>query len=306
MLLGAGLFVLRSWIPEPPATLVVSEERLLQIVAEWQSHSGVAPDAEQRRDLLAQAVDEELLLSVALDADLEHRDPELRRRLIRLARFVADDPKAGEEELFDEALALDLHRKDLTARERLVEGGRYLLSGGDDLPAPTDAELETFLEDHRDEIELPERTAVIQLLFTAANHADPLAAARSALDELAARGLGPDAVELPGDGGSLPTRPGLLPHLTLVRRFGEAFADLAFRAEPGRWQGPVESSWGAHLLWVEERQPASLPKLDEARDELTRAWTDELRKRNLEQSLAELRRHRTVIVEHPPGFEAGS
>ncbi|MCB1054961.1 MAG: peptidyl-prolyl cis-trans isomerase [Acidobacteria bacterium] len=303
-LLGGALFVVRSLLPQPEAPLVVSEERLLQVLAEWQSHSGVAPDVEQQRELIAEAVDEELLLSVALESGRIEQDPALRRRLVRLARFVTDDPDESEDALLPEALDLDLQRKDLEARQMLLDTGRYLLSGGDDLPAPTEADLATYLDTHRSDFEVPARVTLIQLLFTPARHPDPVAAARAAQAQLAELPLPAEAMDLPGDGSRLPRELAAISYLDLTRRLGREVADLAFAAEPHRWQGPVTSSWGFHLLWIVTRTPAAVPTVDEIRDELAEAWTDTLRTRNLERGLEELRQRREVVVERPPGFEA--
>ena len=49
--------------------------------------------------------------------------------------------------------------------------------------------------------------------------------------------------------------------------FGPAMAQAVFAIEPGdgRWHGPFESPYGAHLVLVSARRAARTPSLDEIR-----------------------------------------
>ena len=44
-----------------------------------------------------------------------------------------------------------------------------------------------------------------------------------------------------------------MPQSDVARTFGEGFAKQLFAVEPGRWQGPIPSSFGVHFVFVDER-----------------------------------------------------
>ena len=84
--------------------------------------------------------------------------------------------------------------------------------------------------------------------------------------------------------------------------FGAAFAESVFELEPGSWQGPVESSYGVHLVLVRDRTEPRLPDLSEVRD---RVKVDLLDKRQREMNdafYAALRERYEVVVAEPTGL----
>ncbi|MDY7093560.1 MAG: peptidylprolyl isomerase [Acidobacteriota bacterium] len=308
LLIGLALFLFQELRSEEIPPLVISRERLGQLAAEWSSHSGAAPNAEEAEQLVEQAIEDELLMEVALDHGLHREDPQVRRRLVRLGRFVSGAPEAAdadENELFEQALELGLHRRDALARQRLTDGARFLLTEEDPQPRPSDEELREYLQQERETFELPPRARVTQLLFPAENRRQ----AAEVLGRLQSDGIGPHAAELSEEGPWAPPppprRPGPLSREDLQRRFGDAFAELAFSAETGSWAGPVSSPWGEHLLWVEERLPASLPEVDGNREVLTESWILHRRRTRLADALEELRTQREIVVQRPPGFGTG-
>ena len=56
--------------------------------------------------------------------------------------------------------------------------------------------------------------------------------------------------------------------------FGDGFAKRIFVMEPGRWQGPIPSSFGQHFVYISERMPGSLPPLDAIRPAVLREWSN--------------------------------
>ena len=55
-----------------------------------------------------------------------------------------------------------------------------------------------------------------------------------------------------------------------VYLFGTVFTDGLKGLEAGRWAGPVESGFGLHLVWVDDRVPARAPQRAPARGRGTR------------------------------------
>jgi hypothetical protein len=50
--------------------------------------------------------------------------------------------------------------------------------------------------------------------------------------------------------------------------FGAKFTRSLFQLDPGSWQGPIESGFGWHLVWVESMTPARVPAFEEVEPEV--------------------------------------
>ncbi len=79
----------------------------------------------------------------------------------------------------------------------------------------------------------------------------------------------------------------------LTGTFGEAFAEALFDAPEGTWTGPVESSYGQHLVRITGREPATLPPLSAIRErilhDVMRAQREEAVRARIEALLARYR-----------------
>ena len=61
----------------------------------------------------------------------------------------------------------------------------------------------------------------------------------------------------------------------LAKEFGPAFAQAIFRARPGTWQGPIESGFGWHLVFVDSFVPGRAPAFAEVESDVKTAWLGE-------------------------------
>jgi parvulin-like peptidyl-prolyl isomerase len=68
---------------------------------------------------------------------------------------------------------------------------------------------------------------------------------------------------------------------------------------PGRWEGPVESAYGLHLVFVRERVEARDPALAEVRDAVAREWLAYRRERAREDLYRELRGRYEIEIAAP-------
>jgi parvulin-like peptidyl-prolyl isomerase len=83
----------------------------------------------------------------------------------------------------------------------------------------------------------------------------------------------------------------------VARDFGTGFARQVETAPLGHWSGPIASSFGAHLVRVTARTPATLPELDGIRRIVAREWENERRVSSRSDSYQKLRSHYTVVIE---------
>jgi hypothetical protein len=69
-----------------------------------------------------------------------------------------------------------------------------------------------------------------------------------------------------------------------------------FAASTGAWAGPLKSSFGLHVVYVDESKPGRRAILAEVRDSVAQEWANERRRQAEEAQLAErLKRHRVRI-----------
>jgi hypothetical protein len=84
--------------------IVISRERERTLAEEFQRRWNGPPSAAQRRALVADAVDQELLFREAKVLALELGDGSVRRRLVEKMRLVGDRPGRGEDALVRDAV----------------------------------------------------------------------------------------------------------------------------------------------------------------------------------------------------------
>jgi parvulin-like peptidyl-prolyl isomerase len=107
----------------------------------------------------------------------------------------------------------------------------------------------------------------------------------------------------------LPTELPVGPLSEVTRLFGSDFAARVDAVAPGEWAGPLESSYGLHLVFVSEREDAWRPTLAAVRPLVEREFLAERRKTELQALYDRLLQKYTVSIDLPKeaeGKAAGS
>ncbi len=195
-----------------------------------------------------------------------------------------------------EASAMGLDRDDTVVRRRLRQKFEFLAEE-DAAGPPSDAELKAYLEKHADEFRPEPRLAFRQVYLNATKRgaAAPSDAARL-LDRLRRAGASA-ATQALGDATLLPESQTLAPLGDVVRYFGRDFAEKVDALPAGRWEGPVASPFGLHLVLVTERTAPALPTLDEVRPRVEAELVAERKKERLDALYAGLLAKYRVTVE---------
>jgi hypothetical protein len=97
------------------------------------------------------------------------------------------------------------------------------------------------------------------------------------------------------------------PQRDIARTFGEGFATQLAAVEPGRWQGPIPSGFGAHFVFIDERTQGAVPPLGTIRDAVQREWLNARRIEAESKFYRTLRDRYQIVVEMPSraaAFEA--
>jgi len=194
-----------------------------------------------------------------------------------------------------EALALGLDQGDTVIRRRLQQKIQFMTDAGADAVAPTDADLQAYLDAHAAKFQIAAETGFEQVFLNPERRGPELdAEATTILAKLQADpALDPATF---GDASLLPAEMPLTDVASISAAFGPEFAAAVGAAPPGRWIGPVELSFGLHLVRVSQRRPGRLPALSELRDLVVREWAND-RRQAAEQARLEalLKRYRVTI-----------
>jgi len=108
------------------------------------------------------------------------------------------------------------------------------------------------------------------------------------------QGTDPDSV---GDPLLLDAEIRLSPLWDINKQFGEEFGRNLSGLKSGKWEGPVRSGFGLHLVLVTKRVGGRLPDLKEVRETVKRDWTFERQKELKDAAYAKIRERYVVIVE---------
>jgi parvulin-like peptidyl-prolyl cis-trans isomerase-like protein len=211
--------------------------------------------------------------------------------------------RVREEVLYREALALGLDKDDIIIRRRLQQKMQFVT---DDIVAqiqPTDDELNTYLKAHPDTFRAERRWTFSQVYLNPEKHGETLARDTARLLAQLNQAGGKADVSTLGDSLLLEHSFKAVPGSEVARQFGDKFATTLGELAPGQWQGPVESGYGTHLVFVSERTEGRAPALAEVRDAVMREWTNTQRLEANEKFYQELLKHYTVTIEAPQPVE---
>ncbi|MBU3030179.1 peptidyl-prolyl cis-trans isomerase [Paracoccus marinaquae] len=170
---------------------------------------------------------------------------------------------ALEEAQVREAIALGLDRGDPVIRQRLSLKMQFLSESGAALLAADEATLQAYLEANPDKFARPAQAAFEQVLLPAQ--------AEAARTGIAALEDGADPADFAGP-SLLPSRIPLTAAPTIDQMFGPGFHDALAGLSLSGWQGPIQGSYGRHLVRISERREGILPPLADIRARVEAEW----------------------------------
>ena len=209
------------------------------------------------------------------------------------------DEHVKEEIATREATAMGLDEDDTIIRRRLRQKMEFLVEDAVDQVAPTDAELQAWLDAHPETFRAEVRVAMRQIYFSSERRgASAAAEAERLLARL--RPAGPKAKTAAlGDASMLPAELPLGPLSEVARAFGSEFAAKVEALPAGQWSGPLESPYGLHVVVVTERVAAARPALADVRPLVEREFQAERRRNRLQGLYDRLLQKYTVEIEMP-------
>lgn len=201
-----------------------------------------------------------------------------------------------EEIYYREALRLGLDQDDTVIRRRLRAKMEFLITAEIENVAPTDAELQTWLDAHTERYAADPLFTFEQVYISTTSN--PSADGARAHDILARLTHGDDARSL-GDPILLPRAMDAASKSDVARQFGDAFANALARSPRNAWAGPIESEYGIHLVIVRGVSAETAPVLSDVRQVVENDWRAETRARREAAAYQALLDGYDVVIERP-------
>jgi hypothetical protein len=285
-------------VPTARQPVVITAAQVEQLRDDYARETGRAPSREEEAALIDRAVEEELLYRAALARGLDRGDRSIRWRLTEKMRFLGEGAEGEGEQLYRRALDLGLDRDDAIIRRILVEKMRLLASLEVGAEEPSEAELQDYLDRHRDRYVEPARVSFWHVFLSTERRGARLEpAARELRADLERRPTAPARAVERGDTFALGAHVQAASAQQVAKLFGSGFAGEVLQLEVGRWSQPIQSAYGLHLVWVEAREPARTVPLDAVRTQVLRALSAERRAARVADLLERLRRQYEVRVD---------
>jgi len=265
LLLGAALFAAFTWRSEHFETgsksIVVTQGRIDHLATTFAATWQRAPTQQEMDGLIREYVREEVYVREAMVQGLDREDLIIRRRLQQKLEFVTEDVAAQAE--------------------------------------PSNEELQAYLKAHAATFATERRFSFRQVYLNPERHGVNWARDLDRLlADLKQAGAKANFAAL-GD-------PIMLDHEfketsagDVRNAFGEKFAAALASLSPGQWQGPVESGYGVHVVFLAERTEGRLPPLEDVREAVRREWADARRVEATERFHQALLRPYSVTIETP-------
>lgn len=207
--------------------------------------------------------------------------------------------RVREEVYYREALALGLDKDDTIIRRRLQQKMEFV---SDDVSAraqPTDAELNAYLQANPDSFRPADKCTFQQVFLNTDKRGKNLKSdVAQLLAQLNHEG-GKTDISKVGDAIMLDKQYNALPLREVSNLFGDEFAKTLGGLPLNHWQGPVESAYGVHLVFVVERSGGQVPALADVRDAVRREWEEARRLEAKDKFYRELLKQYRVTIERP-------
>jgi peptidyl-prolyl cis-trans isomerase C len=273
LVLGAGLFAMSVYLNRGPGgvpsstQIALTLDDLRQVESYFESQWQRPPTPEEFDRLVENKVQEEVLYREALAMGLDKDDTIVRRRMAQKMQFLAEDVA--------------------TARE------------------PTTEELKSWFEQNDAKFAQPSRLGFRHLYFSPDRRgARARDDAAKALRQLAGQPEDAKVAASLGDPFMFQDYYRDRAPDFLGKEFGPQFAQAVEQLSPGSWQGPIESGFGWHLVYLDTVIPGRIPAFEEIEPDVRTAWLGEQKALAWKKAYKDMRSKYTVLLPAPP--EEGS
>lgn len=214
-----------------------------------------------------------------------------------------------EEVLYREALALGLDKGDTIVKRRMAQKMEFVAEDVSAASEPTREELQAWFAKNAGRFAISPRVSFEHLYFSPdrrrAHTRDDAAAAQK---QLAASPEDAPAADQRGDTFMFQRAFADQSADQVAKHFGPRFAQALFALPQGSWQGPIESGYGWHVVFVSASSPGRVPAYEEVEPQVKAAWKEEQRAEAARKAYDEMRAKYEVVLPVPANasVEGGS
>jgi peptidyl-prolyl cis-trans isomerase C len=212
-----------------------------------------------------------------------------------------------QEVLYREGLAMGLDKDDTIVKRRMAQKMEFLSEDVASAHEPSVQELQDWYAKNSQKFALPDRATFRHLFFSFDRHGPHAESdAAAAFEKIAGKPEDSPAAVALADPFMFQDYYGDRGPDQLAKEFGPSFALGLFQLKPGSWQGPIESGYGWHLVWIESVVPGRIPAFEEVEPDVKTAWLAAQKADAWRKAYAEMRARYEVVVPQPPAETAES
>ncbi len=214
------------------------------------------------------------------------------------------EDKVREEVLYREGLAMGLDKDDTIVKRRMAQKMQFLAEDVAAAHEPSTAELKAWFEKNTGKFALPSRYSFRHLYFSPDKRGkNAQEDAARVLAKIAGQPEDSKVAAALADRFMFQDYYGDRTPEQLAKEFGPPFAVAAEKLKPGSWQGPIESGYGWHLVFVDSVIPGRIPAFEEVEPDVKTAWLGEQKTQAWQKAYQAMRAKYTVLLPAPSGKE---
>jgi len=215
------------------------------------------------------------------------------------------EDKVREEVLYREGLAMGLDKDDIIVKRRMAQKMQFLSEDVATAHEAAAVELKAWFDKNSQKFALPSRYSFRHLYFSPDKRGkNAQEDAAKALAKIAGQPEDSNLVASLADPFMFQDYYGDRAPEAIAKEFGPQFAVALEKLKPGSWQGPVESGYGWHLVFVTTVIPGRIPAFEEMEPDVKTAWLAEQKQEAWAKAYKGMRAKYTVLLPAPPDANA--
>ena len=285
---------LRRWSREPLLHFLLIGAVLFGIYS-WMNRGrmGIEPSKQ-----IAVTLDDLRIMDAYFESQW-HRPP----TPVEFQAMVED--KIREEVLYREGLAMGLDKDDTIVKRRMAQKVQFLAEDVAAAHEPSTAELKAWFDKNPQKFALPSRYSFRHIYFSPDKRGkNAQQDAAQALTRISGQPEDSKAASSLGDNFMFQDYYGDRAPSAIAKEFGPQFAVALEKLKPGSWQGPVESGYGWHLVFIDTVIPGRIPAFEEMEPDVKTAWLAEQKSVAWQKAYADMRAKYTVLLPSVPSEAA--
>jgi len=196
---------------------------------------------------------------------------------------------------------MGLDKDDTIVKRRMAQKVQFLSEDVAAAHEPSTAELRTWFEKNTDRFALPSRYSFRHIYFSPDKRGTKAYSdAAEALARIAGQPENSALSTSVADRFMFQDYYGDRTPSAIAKEFGPQFAVALEKIKPGLWQGPIESGFGWHLVFVDTVIPGRLPAFEEVESDVKTAWLGDQKGQAWQKAYQEMRAKYTVLLPAPP------